>query len=88
VASLDVPLTRLLLETDHPDGDRRSTAPRRPGRVEPAEHMLADGYGVTPDHIRLVSWQNLHRLARHTGSLTRLPARLRSLFEALPPSER
>jgi TatD DNase family protein len=37
-----VPLDRILVETDHPDGDRRSPAPRHPGRVEQVETKLAN----------------------------------------------
>jgi TatD DNase family protein len=86
LAALEIPLERLLLETDHPDGDRRSPAPRQPGRVEAAEKRLAGSYGVTPDQLRLATWHNLHQLARRTDSLPLFPARLRTLLEALPPS--
>jgi TatD DNase family protein len=84
LAALDVPLDRLLLETDHPDGDRWSPVPRRPGRIESAEQRLAASCGITPADLRLASWHNLNRLLQETGTLPLLPPRLRSMFEALP----
>lgn len=88
IAGLGIPLDRLLFETDHPDGDRRSPAPRRPGRIEPAELRVAQHLGIDHAALRLASWQNLARLISETDSPPLLPARLRDLLAALPASGR
>jgi len=57
-----VPKDRLLTETDHPFGDRREAAPRRPGNIRFVERRLSEALGVCPDELRHLAWQNLGRL--------------------------
>lgn len=77
-----IPLDRLLLETDHPDGNRASPAPRRPGRVSDVEATLADRYDLTPAALRERTWKNLRRLVDDAGCGHLLPARVRSILKA------
>ena len=58
-----VPLDRVLLETDHPFGDRSEAQPRRPGNVTKPEHAVAAALGLTPDALRVQTWRNLRTLA-------------------------
>lgn len=58
----DIPLNRLLIETDHPAGDRQSPSPRRPGATHHVEAKLAQHYGLAEIEIRAAQWRNLARL--------------------------
>lgn len=60
-----IPSERLLLETDHPFGDRSETAPRRPGNVLKTEEAIARQLGRSPPAIRNQGWKNLAALAAH-----------------------
>lgn len=55
-----IPLDRLLLETDHPDGDRSAPVPRKPGRIDNVETALAD-------RLPLDHWRNLKGLINDVG---------------------
>ena len=77
-----IPLDRLLLETDHPDGDRTSPAPRRPGRVDKVETVLADRYDLTPTDLREATWRNLKRLIDDVGCGDLLPPRIFAILLA------
>src|SRR6266540_6959383 len=57
-----IPLDRVLTETDHPFGDRRAPAPRRPGRIESVERVLADHYRISSTEMRRQIWRNLRCL--------------------------
>jgi TatD DNase family protein len=72
----EIPLERLLTETDHPFGDRWSPQPRRPGRMEAVEKKLASWYGIAPAQLRLEIWRNFGRLVRQTGSIHLFPERV------------
>jgi TatD DNase family protein len=78
-----IPLDRVLTETDHPFGDRRSQAPRRPGRVESIEHVLAEHYRISTSEMRRQVWRNLGCLARETGASGLLPGAVRAELAAL-----
>ncbi|MFI9636686.1 TatD family hydrolase [Nocardia sp. NPDC051929] len=65
-----IPQDRLLLETDHPAGDRRSVRPRRPGNTHAVEEGLARYQQTDVAAIRALQWGNLARLA---GDLTLIP---------------
>lgn len=78
-----IPLDRLLLETDHPDGNRASPPPRRPGHVSDVEAALADRYGLTSAALRERTWRNLKRLVDDAGCDHLLPARVRSILKAV-----
>ncbi|MEU1950802.1 TatD family hydrolase [Nocardia rhamnosiphila] len=58
-----IPRNRLLLETDHPNGDRRSPQPRRPGSTQVLEEGIARLYSTDAAKIRTLQWQNISHLA-------------------------
>src|SRR6266545_936213 len=68
-----VPKTRLLLETDHPFGDRREAAPRRPGNLSLAESRVARLLGESVEHVRQQTWRNLDQLATEAAVHNMLP---------------
>jgi TatD DNase family protein len=82
-ALANVPLDRVLTETDHPFGDRSSPTPRRPGRIESVEQVLAEHYRITTSEMRRQVWRNLERLVRETGVSGQLPRAIRSQLAAL-----
>ena len=67
-----IPRDRILTETDHPFGDRRSR-PRRPGLVDDVEQALGHQHGMSPSEVRRLMWSNLRLLISNTGCLTMLP---------------
>jgi TatD DNase family protein len=77
-----VPLDRLLTETDHPFGDRRSKA-QRPGNVVAVEEVLAKHHQLTPDDVRRQMWHNLAQLVRQTGSAKLVPRALRTFLASV-----
>jgi TatD DNase family protein len=79
----NLPLDRVLTETDHPFGDRRSPAPRRPGRIESVERVLAEHYRIPATDMRRQVWRNLERLVRETRVSGQLPRAIRSQLAAL-----
>lgn len=68
-----IPRNRLLLETDHPSGDRFSPPPRRPGRIEAVEARIARTLGVATDVVRGAGWKNFAALVDDTGIARLLP---------------
>ena len=54
----EIPIERILTETDHPSGDRRSPAPRQPGAVADVEETLAQIYGIDRQAFRHLVWAN------------------------------
>lgn len=83
-ASLDaLPADRILTETDHPYGDRKSPTPRLPGRVEPVEEGLARRWGIEPLQARVRIWQNFSRLTGLTESASLLPRNIRTHLVAV-----
>lgn len=62
-----IPRSRMLLETDHPSGDRRSPAPRRPGAIIALEEELARHHGLDIAAMRTLQWQNMSRLVDQQG---------------------
>lgn len=77
-----IPRERLLVETDHPSGDRFSQSPRRPGRVEPVEAGIARALGLAPAVVRTVVWSNFAALVDDTGVESLLPAALRQMIQS------
>jgi TatD DNase family protein len=53
-----IPLDRLLTETDHPFGDRRSR-PQQPGNVENVEAAIAQHHDLQASDVRRLVWRNL-----------------------------
>ena len=76
-----IPRDRLLTETDHPFGDRRSRL-RRPGRVDDVEQALGLQYGMSPDQVRQLMWSNLSLLISTTGCSTMLPLEMQGVLSA------
>jgi TatD DNase family protein len=68
-----IPLDRLLTETDHPSGDRRSPAPRQPGAISDIEATLAEINGCTPTAIRGQIWTNFVHLIEEVAIEALLP---------------
>lgn len=60
VASL--PRGRVLIETDHPDGDRQSKSPRQPGSVADVEKALASTWATESGAVRAIVWRNFANL--------------------------
>src|SRR5690606_14102248 len=54
-----MPHDRLLLETDHPSGDRHSPGLRRPGATQATEVDVARRIGITEEQLRERQWHNL-----------------------------
>jgi TatD DNase family protein len=77
-----VPLDRIFTETDHPDGDRWSTQPRRPGNVTKVETELARRYGITAADLRRTCWKNLRTLTESTHTQELLPPRVQAVLLA------
>jgi TatD DNase family protein len=77
-----IPKDRLLTETDHPFGDRRSSGASAPGGVGTVEQSLARQHGLTASDVRLLIWQNLGRLVRDVGCSRLLPRQIRALLAA------
>jgi TatD DNase family protein len=73
-----IPPDRLLTETDHPFGDRRSTGDSAPGFVDDVERAIARHHGLTPSDARLLIWRNLSRLVREVGCSPMLPRQVRA----------
>ena len=71
-----IPIDRILTETDHPFGDRRSRI-RRPGGVQDVEQALGLQHGMSPGEVRRLMWSNLYRLIAATGCSTMLPPETR-----------
>lgn len=78
-----IPRERLLVETDHPSGDRFSPPPRQPGRVEPAEDRIARSLGVAPDTVRGTVWANLATLVDATGVGHLLPSAVGQMIRSV-----
>lgn len=77
-----VPLDRLLVETDHPDGNRSASRPRQPGNVSDIEAALASKHGIHPSDLRAKTWQNLATLVRATMTGELLPPRIRAILDS------
>jgi TatD DNase family protein len=63
----NLPLERVLPETDHPFGDRGAPQPRMPGGTASVEDALGRLHGSTAVQVRLIVWRNLSRLVGETG---------------------
>ena len=78
-----VPPERIVLETDHPDGDRRSPRPRQPGSLTAVEETMAQLWDVTAVEVRRRSWQNFAALVNEAGVRAMLPAPIRLMLKSL-----
>lgn len=77
-----IPLDRVLLETDHPSGDRFGAAPRQPGRVQPVEAAIAKYHGVTSGVVRQHVWANFARIVAATSTRALVPEPVRRMIDA------
>lgn len=75
-----IPLERILTETDHPSGDRTSTAPRQPGSVDDVEQALAKIYSVDVRAVRGQVWMNLACLVGDTNVEDLFPTAVRRMI--------
>lgn len=84
LALLDtVPADRVLPETDHPFGDRRSRAAAHPGNVVDVETRFARRIDTDLIAARLQVWRNLLALARATDTVGLFPRAAQRQFAAL-----
>lgn len=81
--STNIPLDRLLTETDHPFGDRAVGSNHRPGEVARVEDALGAIHGVSPNEVRLHSWRNLRAIVAATSVGTLLPNTIRAHLAAV-----
>lgn len=75
-----IPLGRVLTETDHPAGDRGSSAPRQPGAVTDVERALAEIYGIDVRAVRGQVWTNLAGLVGETNVEDLLPTAVQRMI--------
>jgi TatD DNase family protein len=68
-----LPPERVLLETDHPFGDRVERAARRPGNLLRPEASVAAYLGLSPESLRLQTWRNLKSIAERLSLLEMFP---------------
>lgn len=62
-----IPNSRLLAETDHPFGDRRTPGKKAPGRVAEVEERLGKLMNKSPLESRQQVWRNFARLVNQAG---------------------
>jgi len=77
-----IPVDRLLTETDHPFGDRRTKSAPAPGMVENVERSIAQLHGLSPSDVRRTVWKNLGCLIRDIGCSQLLPRQVRAWLAA------
>ncbi|QSZ51124.1 hypothetical protein AYX22_17890 [Arthrobacter sp. D5-1] len=77
-----IPLDRLLVETDHPSGNRHSSSPRQPGAIAEVEIALAMLHGTTAENIRQQTWVNFSYLVDEVKVLSMLPKAVRNMIAA------
>lgn len=82
-----IPLERLITETDHPDGNRRTPQPRQPGNVAKVEAALAQRHGLSPQAFRQQCWTNLSNLSAAVGCSSLLPPRVQTILAAAKVNE-
>lgn len=72
------PKDRILVETDHPFGDRTESQPRRPGHMDRTLATLAARWDVPFDEAVRQTWVNWRDLSTATITADRLPASFRT----------
>lgn len=78
-----VPIGRLLLETDHPFGDRSESQPRRPGNVSQTESAVSAEFSISPDALRCQTWRNLKTIAEKLDVVEMFPRDFQIQFLAV-----
>jgi TatD DNase family protein len=77
-----VPVERLLLETDHPFGDRAESQGRRPGNLLKAEQLVSAEFRITADAVRRQSWRNFKTVAEKLNLVDMFPQQFQVQFLA------
>jgi TatD DNase family protein len=77
-----IPLDRLLIETDHPSGDRNSPFPRQPGAVTDVEASIARLQRTNREEIRQQIWVNFSNLVEEVGVDALLPKPVQRMVAA------
>jgi len=75
-----IPLDRVLPETDHPFGDK-GRGPRRPGEIARVETALARVHNLSTETIRKCTWRTLGDIVNATHTHRLLPSPVRRLIE-------
>jgi TatD DNase family protein len=81
-----IPLERLLTETDHPFGDRRSGKSARPGNVVSVEKAIGATHGLDIAAVRNRMWSNLADLVSKARCASLLPRPVRLQLMASSPA--
>ncbi|MGB6059550.1 MAG: TatD family hydrolase [Microthrixaceae bacterium] len=76
-----IPPDRLLTETDHPFGDKRSKPPQ-PGNVENVEAAIARHHNLQASDVRRLVWRNLSTMVAETKVGGLFPRPVRRLLAA------
>ncbi len=80
---INIPIERVLTETDHPFGDRAVGYSHRPGDVTRVEDALAALHGISSKEVRLHAWRNLRSLVGATAVGKLLPSAVRAHLAAV-----
>jgi TatD DNase family protein len=78
-----IPINRLLMETDHPFGDKRSGADARPGALGNVEEALSRHFAMDAQSLLLTAWGNLRSLVNDADCARLLPGGVRTQLAAL-----
>ena len=76
-----IPPNKLLTETDHPFGNRRSVS-RRPGFVDDVERAIGREHNMNLGEVRQLMWSNFRQLVSSTGCFSMLPYDARVILVA------
>ncbi|AXA95283.1 TatD family hydrolase [Microbacterium sp. PM5] len=79
-----IPLERMLPETDHPYGDRRTAGVKQPGGVAEVERRIAKLHSLELREVRVQLWRNFRTLVDGAGGQERFGVAWRGTFEQLP----
>ena len=77
-----IPLDRVLPETDHPFGNK-GRGLQRPGEVGHVEAALAEAHGLSTEKVRRRTWQTLASIVQETRTGRLLPERVRRQLAAM-----
>lgn len=75
-----IPHDRLLLETDHPSGDRHSPGLRRPGATQTTEADVARRIGITEEQLRERQWHNLSAMVAQLDLASLFPKAIQRML--------
>jgi TatD DNase family protein len=72
----ELPVDRVLTETDFPHSRRSDKKANKPGAVETIERGLGDAWGLEDAEVRRRLWKNLADICMTTGTSSLMPRRL------------